>query len=145
MDDADRHAIERLITLEDEAWNAGDAEAYSRAVAEECIFTNIFGEQRVGREAFEAQHARIFAGIYRGTRLKQSIEHLRALAADVIAVDTAATVTSIQRLPANFKSTDGDLHTGLLQVFVRESTGWKIVAYHNVTVSPVASPGGTPT
>ncbi|WP_414885299.1 SgcJ/EcaC family oxidoreductase [Sphingomonas sp. Root241] len=76
-----------ILKDESRAWNGGDAAAYSQAVATDCVFTNIFGQVFVGRRAFAEQHARIFATVYRGSRLEQSIEHLRIVQPDVALVE----------------------------------------------------------
>ncbi len=45
-----------------------------------------------GKEAFEQQHARIFAGVYKGSVLEQSIDHLRVVQPDVAIADTSPTL-----------------------------------------------------
>ncbi len=139
-DTSDAKAIEALIASEDAAWGQGDAVAFSKAVLGDCVFTNIFGQVFVGREAFEAQHARIFSTIYRGTRLHQTVAHLRFLRPDVAAVDTQAAVSGLARLPPGMQSPDGALHTRLLQVFTRDRGAWGIAAYHNVDLKPPPAP-----
>ncbi|MEJ0041354.1 MAG: SgcJ/EcaC family oxidoreductase [Rhizomicrobium sp.] len=136
FDPADAKAIEDLIASEDAAWGQGDAVAFSKAVRADCVFTNIFGQVFVGQGAFEAQHARIFSTIYRGTTLRQMVTHLRFLRPDVAAVDTGAAVSGLARLPPGVTSPDGALHTRLLQVFVKDHGAWGIAAYHNVDLKP---------
>ncbi|MEJ1970811.1 MAG: SgcJ/EcaC family oxidoreductase [Rhizomicrobium sp.] len=133
-DPSDANAIEALIRSEDEAWARGDAVAFSARVLPDCVFTNIFGSVFVGHDGFEAQHARIFATIYKDTILHQDIAHLRFLRPDVAVVDTAAAVSGAKRLPPGVQSADGALHTRLLQVLVKEQGEWWIAAYHNVDV-----------
>ncbi|HEX7726399.1 MAG TPA: SgcJ/EcaC family oxidoreductase [Rhizomicrobium sp.] len=134
--ETDRVAIEKLIAAEDAAWNSGDAVAYSRAIAKDCVFTNIFGAVFAGHAGFEAQHARIFSTIYRGTRLRQTIDHLRFIRPDVAIVDTSAEVTGIRAFPPGLQAHSGALLTKLLQVFVKDDGAWKIASYHNVDVKP---------
>jgi uncharacterized protein (TIGR02246 family) len=142
--EADRAAIEALISAEDAAWNAGDAVAYSRAITPDCVFTNIFGAVFAGHPGFEAQHARIFSTIYRGTRLQQKVDHLRFVRPDVAIVDTTAKVTGTQSFPPGIQAQDGALVTKLLQVFVKENGTWQIASYHNVDVKTPPPMPGTP-
>lgn len=127
--------IARLIEEQDAAWRAGDAAAFSRRVGEDAVFTNIFGQQFVGRQAFEAQHAAIFASIYAGSTLSQTIAHLRFVGDGVALVDTDATVKEGKSLPPWLAQDDGVLRTRLLQVLVKADGEWRITAFHNVAVS----------
>lgn len=127
-----RDEIAVLIERENRAWNAGDALAYSEAVAPDCVFTNLYGQQFVGRDGFEQQHARVFTSVYKGSRLDQKIDHARRIRPDVAVVDTSATVD----IPAGESGPARTVRTRLLQVFVREDGGWRIASYHNVEERP---------
>jgi uncharacterized protein (TIGR02246 family) len=124
--------VEALIEHESRAWNAGDAVAFSEAVAADCVFTNIFGQVFIGRPAFAEQHARIFATVYRGSRLEQTVEHLRIVQPDVALVDTSV-VLSIPPTPA---LPGRIVRTKLAQVLVRKTGAWQVMSYHNVEVRP---------
>jgi uncharacterized protein (TIGR02246 family) len=132
--EADRAAIETLIIAEDAAWNSGDAVAYSRAIGKDCVFTNIFGAVFVGHPGFEAQHAHIFSTVFRGTRLRQTIDHMLFVRPDVAIVNTSAEVTGVQAFPPGVQAHNGALLSKLLQVFVKENGAWEISSYHNVDV-----------
>jgi uncharacterized protein (TIGR02246 family) len=127
-----RDEIEALIAREDRAWNDGDAAAYSAAVTPDCVFTNLYGQQFVGRHGFEQQHARVFAGMFKGSRLDQTIDHLRWIRPDVAVVDTSAKVD----IPAGDLGPPRTVRTRLLQVLVRDERGWRIASYHNVEERP---------
>ena len=127
-----REEIAALIEQEIRAWNSGDAVAYSEAVASDCVFVNLYGQMFVGRDAFEQQHARVFAGVFKGSRLDQTIEHLRRIRPDVALIDTAATL----EIPANDRGPPRTVRTRLLQVLVRDAGAWRISAYHNVEARP---------
>jgi len=141
-EETDRAAIAKVIAEEDAAWARGDAVAYSRAIAPDCVFTNIFGMVFAGHGGFEAQHARIFSTIYRGTTLHQTIDHLRFVRPDVAIVNTTTRMTGVGHWPAGLQPRDGALVTRLLQVLVKDGGEWKIVAYHNVDAK--APPGPPP-
>ena len=131
-----RDEVEALIRQEDRAWNAGDAALFSEAVAPDCVFTNIFGQVFTGREAFEQQHARIFASIYSGSHLEQSVGHLRLIAPDVAVADTSVALA----VPAGDFGPARSVCTKLTQVFVRQEGRWRITSYHNVEERPVPGP-----
>jgi uncharacterized protein (TIGR02246 family) len=141
-DTPDAKAIADVIRSQDDAWGRGDAVAFSSRVLGDCVFTNIFGQVFAGHDPFEAQHGSIFSTIYRGTRLNQTIAHLRFVRLDVAIADTEATVSGASHLPPGLHSPDGALHTRLLQVFTKERGEWWIAAYHNVDIKPVPGPPG---
>lgn len=128
--------IAEAIEEQDAAWCAGDAAAFARRVTDDAVFTNIFGQQFTGREAFEAQHAFIFGSIYAGSKLSQRIAHLRFIAEDIALVDTDAEVREAKATPPWLASGDGVLRTRLLQVMVKARGEWRVSAFHNVAVSP---------
>ena len=134
--DALSDELAAVLAEQDEAWAAGDAAKFSERVLPDAVFTNIFGQQFTGRQAFEQQHAFIFSSIYAGSRLKQTIAHARLVAEDVAILDSDAEVHGAKVLPSNYASDDGVLRTRLLQVFVRRPQGWRVAAFHNVVFNP---------
>lgn len=132
----DRSDIEALIVQEDAAWDAGDAAAFSARTTPDVVFTNIIGMFSVGRAPFEAQHAKIFSTIYKGSRLKQTLIHLAFVRPDVAIVDTVTELTGFSHLPPGAEATNGVLKTRLEQVMVRQDGQWWVAAFHNVTVNP---------
>ena len=141
---ADLAAISAVLADEETAWAQGNAAAYSAHVSDTVIFTNIVGMFAVGRPAFEAQHARIFATIYKGSSLHQTIEHVALLRPDVAVVDVVAAVSGFASLPPGVSATDGVLRARLEQVMVRENGRWQVAAYHNVAINAAALGGGPP-
>lgn len=61
----DEAPIRNIIQDEVNAWNRGNAEAYSRHFAEDGTFTNILGMFFTGREAFRARHEQLFRTVFR--------------------------------------------------------------------------------
>ena len=127
-----------VLAEQDAAWAAGDAARFSERVLPDAVFTNIFGQQFSGRDAFERQHAFIFSSIYAGSRLTQTMAHARRLAETVVAVDSDCEVHGAKVLPAWYASEDGVLRTRLLQIFLKGPDGWRIAAFHNVVINPPA-------
>ncbi len=127
-----------VLAEQDAAWAAGDAARFSERVLPDAVFTNIFGQQFSGRDAFERQHAFIFSSIYAGSRLTQTMAHARRLAETVVAVDSDCEVHGAKVLPAWYASEDRVLRTRLLQIFLERPDGWRIAAFHNVVINPPA-------
>jgi uncharacterized protein (TIGR02246 family) len=78
-----KDAIQALLDEQERAWRAGDAEAFSRAVAPGIVFTNVVGLFSVGHEGFEPQHRHIFATFYKGSTLRQMVEQITYVQPDV--------------------------------------------------------------
>ncbi|KAA9357370.1 SgcJ/EcaC family oxidoreductase [Larkinella humicola] len=138
----DSIAIQSIIQQEDQAWNQGDAPAYSQPFSLEGTFTNIGGMFFKGHKAFLDQHDVIFKSFFKNTVLKQKIVSLKFIRSDVAILETLCQVSGFAKegLPARIQlDAKGALNTRLLQVLAKETGSWKIVSYHNVDVKP-----GTP-
>lgn len=133
--DADEQAIRAILDNQISAWNAGDANAHGRDLAEDVIYTNIRGESLISARAFISQHAGIFRTIFRNTVAQQDIEELRFPAENVAVVRVLTSVSGLAQMPPGVVTdSQGRLRTKLLQVLVRRGGEWKIVAYHNTDV-----------
>jgi uncharacterized protein (TIGR02246 family) len=136
---SDETAIRRIVQDEIIAWNQGDAVAYSRHFAVDGTFTNIQGQFFTGYDAFLKQHAVIFEGRFKQTRLQQDIVSLKFLRPDVAVVEVLTAVAGMaaaQLASGTSGDATGRLRTRLLQVVVKQGEEWKVVAYHNVDVKP---------
>ncbi len=136
---SDETAIRSIVQDEIVAWNEGDAVAYSRHFAADGTFTNIVGQFFTGHEAFLEQHATIFEGRFKQTRLQQDIVSLKFVRPDVAVVEVLTSVTgtvAATLAPGTAGDPKGRLRTRLLQVVVKQGEEWKVVAYHNVDVKP---------
>ena len=131
------NAIRKIIQDEVNAWNRGDAAAYSSQFATDGTFTNIRGQFFTGYEGFLKQHEVIFKGIFKDTTLGQEIISLKFIKPDVAMVETVTSVSGVREpAPGMVLDSKGRLRTRLLQVVVRRGREWKIVTYHNVDVKP---------
>ena len=135
---ADRAAIEALLAAQVAAWNAGDAEAFAARTLPDMTFTNVVGMFSVGRQPFVVQHERIFATIYQGSTMRQTIAHLAFLRPDVAVVDTIADVLDFRHAPPGVEPIDGAIRARLEQVLVRNGDGWWVASFHNVAVNAAA-------
>jgi uncharacterized protein (TIGR02246 family) len=136
--------IRAVVQSESDAWNQGDAEGFAAHYSETGDFTNVIGQQLFGRQAFIAQHARIFSTIYKGSHNVLTVSKVTFLRPDVALVDIDGILSGANRLPPGLKALDdGTLHVKLLEVMTKEKDGWTIAAFHNVAVTPLP-PGGPP-
>ena len=130
--------IEAFVAGLTDAWNRGDAKAFSARFAADGSFTNVLGIVAYGREIFELRHSEIFSTIYKGSVLQQSIGKLRFIRPDVAVVDVDAAVKGYARLPPGVQAgSDGLLRAKLQLVLTKENGGWWIAAFHNVDVKPL--------
>lgn len=132
-DDAD---IRALIASQVEAWNAGDAKAFSVRFAPDGTFTNIRGTVFYGHRAFEDRHAEIFASVFKGTKISMAPDRIWFVRPDVAIADISATVSGLGgRTPPGVKrGAGGALRTRLQEVLVKDGGTWWIASYHNVDV-----------
>ena len=129
-------AIRDIVAAQGSAWDSGDGAAYSRHVAPDVSFTNIFGTVIYGAAAFLERHRQILATFYRGTTKRQVIRRVRFVTPDVAVVDVANEVHGVTAMPAGMAvPPDGVVRTELMQVFVRRDGEWIIEAYHNVPIT----------
>ncbi|QJW89466.1 SgcJ/EcaC family oxidoreductase [Spirosoma taeanense] len=138
----DSVAIRAILQQENQAWNKGDAPAYSQPFSPDGTFTNIAGMFFKGYKAFLDQHDVIFKSFFKNTVLTQKIVSLNFVRSDVAILETLCQVSGFAKegLPTRLQlDAKGQLNTRLLQVFAKDASGWKIISYHNVDVKP-----GTP-
>ena len=142
QDDGAREAPIRLIVAEQAtAWDAGDAVAFSRHIAPDVSFTNLFGMVMYGKGPFEKRHAEILSTFYKGTTKKHTVRRIRFVTPEVAIVDIDNEVRGVKSMPAGIVvPPDGIIKTQLMQIFVRRDGHWLIEAYHNVDVKAQSGP-----
>ncbi|HXX46134.1 MAG TPA: SgcJ/EcaC family oxidoreductase [Candidatus Acidoferrales bacterium] len=135
---ADIAAIEAIVSAQAEAWNRGDAKAFSARFAEDGSFTNVFGMTFYGHAAFEQRHREFFETVARGTRATMAIAKLRFVRDDVAIADVDCTTSGYAKLPPGVPANSESAVRSCLQlVFVRENGSWWITAFHNTAVTPL--------
>jgi uncharacterized protein (TIGR02246 family) len=131
----DEASIRQIIMEQEDAWNKGDATAYSAHFQEDSISTIIVGAVFNGRSALEERVAQIFATIFKNSVISNQVNTIRFLRSDVALMDMTTEMTGFQALPPGVKaSPDGVLRTSMLQVMVKENNEWWVAAFHNVDV-----------
>jgi uncharacterized protein (TIGR02246 family) len=140
----DRAAIQTIVSDQQEAWNRGDAKAFSAHFARDGSFTNVVGMQTYGIAPFQKQHEYIFSTIYKGSHNEFTIGKLRFIRPDVAVADVDSVLSKTVSVPPGLaRWPDGALHTKLQLVLSKENGAWQIDAFHNVAISP-PQPGGPP-
>ncbi len=131
-------ALRQLVAEQTEAWNRGDAVAWSKDFAPEARFINIAGMAFNGRQEIEQRHAAIFASFFKGSRSQVTVQTVRFLGPEVAVVDTEHEVTGYQGLPPGIRATDtsGALRTRMRYVLNKVSKKWQIVAGQNTAILP---------
>ena len=134
--DDDCAAIEHIIEQETIAWNKGDAEAFSRFMADDVSFTNILGMYFTGRRFFCDRHRQMMAGPFKRSHMSQQIISVKFVQSGVAIVNAFIRVSGCRAgsLPGVFISEEGLLLTRLLQVVVKGAVGWRVTAYQNVDI-----------
>jgi uncharacterized protein (TIGR02246 family) len=141
MSDADDRAIRAILSDQESAWADGDAEGFSKHMAPDFLATNVQGQNMSGKPAFDRQHAFIFAGVFKGSTMKQAISTLRYLSPASAFVETIVHVGDLTDPPPIWPlDAEGRLETRLLQVLDKSGGQWAVVAYHNTIVNHRAPP-----
>lgn len=133
-------AIKAVLQRQMDAWKAGDADAFGADVREDVAFTNALGAFTVGKPAFDRQHAFIFSGFFKDSRLELTVEHIALLRPDVAVVQALTEVEGGGPFPPGFPRYGDRVRTRLEQVLVQDDGRWRVAAYHNVTIAPVPRP-----
>ncbi|NUO64093.1 MAG: SgcJ/EcaC family oxidoreductase [Gemmatimonadaceae bacterium] len=124
----------------DSAWHSGDADAWVAHYASDADFVgfvNISGTRMTDRATLRERLARIFAGMFRGSRHVGTLQRLRFLGAHIAVADEDIEITGFAALPAGISATaPGVLRTRMRHVLVRRGRRWLIVASQNTAVAP---------
>jgi uncharacterized protein (TIGR02246 family) len=118
------------------AWDRNDAAAYAAFFTDDSDYVAFDGTRLRGRAANEALHARLFAGVLRGTRIVGEVDDIRVLTPDVALLHTHGAVLFPwqDRAPRSRASIQ-------TMVAVRTQDGWRFSAFHNTRVRPIPQDG----
>ena len=132
--------LQQILDAQAAAWNRGDGQAWAAAFSEDADFINIRGDVFHGRDAIGQQHARIFAGPFKGSHATITVRRVTEPAAGVELIDTDHEVSGFAFLPPGIApSTPGILRTHMKYVAVKKNGRWELVAAQNTAVAPAAS------
>ena len=131
----DEEQIRQAIHDQETAWNRGNARDYVAHFQKEGAFTNVVGVTYETRDAFEARVAQIFATIFNGSNLSNTVRKIRFVRPDVAIVSITTEISGLKGSPPGVKaSADGKLRMNKLEVMVKENGQWWVAAFHNLDV-----------
>lgn len=133
---SDEAAIRGLVAAQAEAWNRGDAAAWSKVFEPDADFVNIFGMVFSGRKEIEERHAAIFATMFKGSQTVVTVRRLVFLTPRLAIVDADHVVTGYGALPATLHPVDGAVRTRMKYVLRKSARGWSVVAAQNTEIKP---------
>lgn len=123
-DDVARSVLRRL----EDAWNAGDGDAFGREYTERARFVNIHGAVAQGSAAIADGHTRILGSIYAGSVNRMRLVEATPVAGDVI-VSTSRNTLDCPGGPL------AGVHEALVTaVLVQSGANWLIAASQTTLV-----------
>lgn len=123
--------LAKIVAQWCDAWNRGDADAFTALFAEDSDFVNVLGAWWKPRSAIASAHRRGFGGPWRGTKLQAQVESVRRLGDDVVVMHVRWLMTG----PPVADGAPGTARQSLATlVVVREGARWLIRAAHTTPV-----------
>ena len=114
------------------AWNKHDAAAMDQSFVEDCDFVNIFGEWISGHDNLVKIHTALFAGPFRESYRRFTVEKIRFIRPDVAIVHARGRITD-----RNGKLLEGDQGTIAVLVMLKESGKWRTATGQNTELRPL--------
>lgn len=136
---ADEAAVATATGL-GEAWNRGDAVAFGAQFWPDARFVNVLAHVFVGRDDIVAQHARIFATIYKGSHGSFTVAHWQSLDPDHALFELDGAMTGWTHLPPGVVTVDGAIRSHMAVLTERREGEWKIVYAQNTAFTPLPAP-----
>jgi len=135
--DDDERALRALIRHLEVSWNRNDGSDYASVFTEDCDYIAFDGTWLKGRNSNAEHHQRLFDTVLRGSRLKFENVNIRSLS------PTAALLHGDGSVLMPWHSEIANKRRSLqTYVCVKEDNSWKIAAFQNVRVRPLALPNG---
>ncbi len=116
---------EDVLHLFRQAWDTGDADAYSQLFTDDATYVIFLGEVQKGKEEIRETHHDVFTRWQKGTKLLVKAIDIRSVSEDTVIL---VTVGGIGR---------GEIVYDKFQTFVlvRREGRWLIAAFHNTEMS----------
>lgn len=141
-EDSPQTAVEKMLAIEQAAWNANDSVTYADEYTDDADFINIRGQIFTGKPAIQQQHAMIFGGPFKGSTIAIVVRKFTLLSDQSALVDTDQTVTNFKGMPPGIVATSpGTLVTHFKYLAVQQADGtWKFAAGQNTSQLPAPQP-----
>ena len=146
--DADRAAIAKTVQNYMDSWNTHNIHAVAMTYAEDCEFTNNFGDVTHGRDGMEKAFGPFMTGVYSETHQTGTVRSIRFIKPDVAAVDVDWEMTGAKNQDGTVRPTRKGIHS---LVMTKQGDGAWLIAVmhvHEFTATPkITNPGqvGQPT
>ncbi|MFN2975573.1 SgcJ/EcaC family oxidoreductase [Terriglobus aquaticus] len=128
-------AIQRVFDHQMDAWARGDAHAFAADFAPDAVFVTVRGDFVQGRPGIQANHAFIFSGPYRGSKLKESVDVIRFPAPGVAVAHLSVELSNVAAFPPGITPSEpGLLRTRFLLVLTQQNDTWQISSAQNTIV-----------
>lgn len=128
--DADVRAIERIVAVQQEAFNTKDPDLFASSWRERSWAVSVTGDELEGREALRAAAERGFAG-----PLADQFARYRPGTVELLGEDVAILHVYARASDATGTPIDVGHAMVALYVFARGDDGWQIVARQNTLVT----------
>ncbi len=128
----EERAIREHTAAVEAAWNKHDAAAMDQGFVEDCDFVNVFGEWISGRDKLVKIHAALFAGPFRESYKRFTVEKIRFVRPEVAIVHVRGRNTD-----RDGKLLEGDQGTIALLVMLKDRGKWWNVTGQNTEVRPL--------
>lgn len=130
---ADDAAIRAVPAQQEAAWNAHDAPAYARLLADDADLVTIDGWRWRGRDEAERKLAAAFAFLYAESVLHIDAVDVRPLADDLALAHVAWTMTGVRRADGSAAAPRHGIDTELLR---RSGGGWLVLSLQETGATP---------
>jgi uncharacterized protein (TIGR02246 family) len=131
---SEERALHGMVYQLEAAWNAADSASFAALFAENADFIHILGGYYTGSAAIEAGHRMIFGTIYKGSRVRYSVEKIRFLRPDV------AIVFLRQFLQFREGGVASDLEARPTIIAEKADGSWRIAALQNTRITEAGGP-----
>ncbi len=132
-----RRDFEKIVTELQEAWNAGNGQAWAAKYAPDAFMINTFGVLVRNSDGIQSTQQQLFQGPLRGSRLHVSVRDIRMLNGSNAVMETDVDIIQITSMLPGISFIDfGTLHTRMLFTLTRFATGWVIVSSSQTITTP---------
>jgi uncharacterized protein (TIGR02246 family) len=112
----------------EQAWNAGDGDAFAEPFAADADFVAIRGDLHTGRNAIAKGHQQIFDTIYAGSRVRYKVLQARELGPEAILALARGS------LDAPSGPLAGEHASTATIVLLKRGDAYEITAFHNTLI-----------
>jgi uncharacterized protein (TIGR02246 family) len=112
----------------EQAWNAGNGDAFAEPFAADADFVAIRGDLHTGRIAIAKGHQQIFDTIYAGSRLRYEVLQARELGPQAILAHARGS------LDAPSGPLAGQHASTVTVVLLKQADAYEITAFHNTLI-----------